>query len=202
MNKRELHHLLVRLRPLSYWYFLILFIISLSIGLLAMRQNNITALQLRDKVLEVDKQNGNVEAALRDLRTHVYTHMNSGLAQGDTAIKPPVQLKYRYERLMAAEKERVSSQNEKIYNDAQNDCERRFPTGLSGGSRIPCIEQYVAAHGIREQPIPDDLYKFDFVSPVWSPDLAGFSLLLSGLFGAMFVIRFGLEKWLIAKSKE
>jgi hypothetical protein len=33
------------------------------------------------------------------------------------------------------------------------------------------------------------MYKFDFVSPSWSPDLAGFSLLLAILFGAATVLR-------------
>jgi hypothetical protein len=146
--------------------------------------------------LKVDEQNGDVETALRELRAHVYAHMNSELSGGASNVQQPVQLKYRYERLVTAEKQRVSAANEKIYNDAQVDCERRFPAGLSGSNRLPCIEQYVTSHNIKERPIPDSLYKFDFAAPRWSPDLAGLSLLLSGLFFLLFFVRVGLERWM------
>jgi hypothetical protein len=141
-----------------------------------LRSNNLAALSLRDNVLKVDQQNGDVETALRQLRIYVYAHMNTDLTSGPNAIKPPIQLKYRYDRLVAIEKDRVSSVNAKVYNDAQTTCEQLFPHGLSGGGRVPCIQDYVTAHGAKEKTIVDALYKFDFASPVWSSDLAGWSL--------------------------
>lgn len=196
MSKRSLHHLWTKLRPFGSFYFLGAAIVLMILGVLAMRQNNLTALELRDEVAKVDEQDGDVEAALRRLREHVVNHMNSDLGGGATNIQQPVQLKFRYERLVAAEKERVSKENEKVYNEAQIDCERRFPEGLSGRGRVPCIEEYVSAHSAKEQPIPDSLYKFDFISPRWSPDLAGFCLLFSGVFLLLFMVRFLLERWL------
>lgn len=196
MSKKSLHHLWTRIRPVSYWYFLVAFIISGLVFVLAYRQNNVGMIALREEVFAADEQNGDVETALRNLRTYVYSHMNTSLTSSDTGIYPPIQLKHEYERLLAAEKERVSSANEKIYTEAQADCERRFPEGLSGRNRIPCIEDYVAGKGIEEQSIPKELYQFDFVSPRWSPDLAGWSLLLTGVLGIFFVTRFGLELWL------
>jgi hypothetical protein len=195
MRKRQLHHLWVRIRPVSYWYFLAAFLVSGIVALVALRQNNLTALRLRDEVLQVDQQNGDVEAALRKLRTYVYGHMNANLASPN-GVYPPIQLKYRYERLLAAEKDQVSAANTQIYNDAQKYCEQAVPQGLSGRGRVPCIQEYVDSHGLKEQPIPDALYKFDFASPVWSPDLAGWSLVLTIVFGLLFLIRFGLERWL------
>lgn len=202
MNKRKLHHVWTTLRPFSSYYFLVVAVVSLVIGLVALRQNNVTAIQLRDEVSKVDEQNGDVEAALRKLREHVYSHMNSDLSGGAANIQQPVQLKYRYERLVSAEKARVSAENERIYNDAQVDCERRFPEGLSGRSRVPCIEEYVSSRSIKEQPIPDSLYKFDFVSPAWSPDLAGISLLISAVFVLLFVVRLLLDRWMKNKFNE
>lgn len=196
MNKRLLHHIWTKIRPFSHFYFLALAALFLIIGIAGMRQNNITALRLRDEVLKVDQQNGDVEAALRTLREHVYSHMNSNLSSGASNIAQPIQLKYRYERLVKAEEDRVSSANEKIYNDAQVDCERRFPAGLSGSGRIPCIEAYVSSRNITPKQIPDGLYKFDFVSPMWSPDLAGISLLLTSVFLLLFFVRFLLERWM------
>lgn len=197
MHKRAIHHFWTKIRPVGYGYFLGAFIMCGSVTLLALRQNNLNALRLRDKVVQTDEQNGDVEAALRELRTYVHSHMNTSLASGPGSIKPPVQLKYRYERLQRAEKERVSKLNEKVYTDAQTECERRIPSGTIAG-RVPCVQEYVSRNTVREQPIPDALYKFDFQPPLWSPDLAGFSLLLTFIFFALFIIRFILEQWLKA----
>jgi hypothetical protein len=196
MDKKKIHHVWTQIRPISYWYFFAAFLISGIVFVFAYRKNNLTALKLRDNLLQVDKQNGDVEAALKELRQFTYAHMNAGLSGGANNIYPPIQLKYRYERLVQAEKDRVSAENAKIYNEAQNTCEKLYPQGLSGRGRIPCIQQYVDSHGVKEQPIPDALYKFDFVSPVWSSDIAGWSLVVSLVFLLLFIVRFGLGKWL------
>lgn len=198
MHKRKLHHLWVTLKPLSYWYFLIAFVISSIVAIAALRQNNLNAIRMRDHVLQVDQQNGDVETALKELRSYIYGHMNTDLASG-TSIYPPIQLKYRYERLLQAQKETVSSANSKIYNEAQEYCERQIPSGLSGGGRIPCIQQYVDSRNMKEQTIPDSLYKFNFASPVWSPDLAGWSIVSAIIFLLMFMIRYCLELWIRRK---
>lgn len=196
MNKHYLHHLWRKLQPLNHWLFFGLFLVSSLLSVYALRANNLEMVRLREAVVRADETNGDVEKALQTLRQHVHGHMNTNLSSGDFAIKPPIQLKYRYERLITAERERVAAVNAKIYTDAQADCERRFPAGLSGSGRIPCIQEYVTAHGAKEQPIPDELYKFDFVSPIWSPDLAGWSMVLSGLLLLIALVRFGLERWM------
>jgi hypothetical protein len=198
MEKRKLHHLLVRLRPVSYWYFVVMLVVSGGLALYALRQNNLTALRLRDNVLEVDKNNGDVESALRELREYTYSHMNARLAT-DTGIYPPIQLKYRYDRLVAAEKERANASNANLYSQAQTTCEAQFPSGLSGSNRLPCIRQYIDSHGtaeVKEQPIPDALYKFDFVSPLWSPDIAGWMLVTCALSLILLVTRVASQIWL------
>lgn len=188
MNKRHLHHILVQLRKVRVLYFVIPILISGFIAVSALRQNNITAINLRDQVLQVDKENGDVEAALRTLREHVYSHMNSNLAVPGGAY-PPVQLKYRYERLVEAEKGRVTNANAALYTEAQKYCEALIPDGRSLG-RIDCIQNYITSRGaVTEQSVNDSLYKFDFTPPLWSPDLAGWSLLLTSVLTLAFIIR-------------
>ncbi len=194
-EKRQLHHLWRRLRPINAWIFLGLAIALAVIGLYAMRQNNLTAIRLRDEVLLADKNDTDVETPLRKLREHIYAHMNTDLSSGG-GVQFPVQLKHRYDRLVAAERARVEGSNGDLYTQAQAECERQFPAGVSGAGRIGCIEQYVSGRGgATEKPIPDALYKFDFVSPRWTPDLAGISLLLAVVFFLLFVVRITLEKW-------
>ncbi len=199
MHKRKLHHLLVKIRPISYWYFVAIFVISLGVALVALRQNNIKALELRDKVLEVDKANGDVESALRELREFTYSHMNARLSS-DTGIYPPIQLKYRYERLVAEEKKRVEGSSDDIYNDAQKYCEATQPQGLYGASRLGCIQNYIDRNGGTERPeprpIPDAMYKFDFVSPLWSPDLAGWALVVALVSLVLLITRLAAGAWL------
>lgn len=196
VNRRHLHHVHRRLEPVSPWFFLALTITFAVISVGALRQNNMQMLALREAVYKADKENGDVEQALRELREYVHGHMNTDLTSNSNGIYPPIQLKYRYERLVAAEKQRVSKANEAIYTKAQASCERRFPAGLSGSGRIPCIQEYVSQNGEKEQAIPDALYKFDFVSPRWSSDLAGWSIVATVIFGALFVIRWTSEWWM------
>ncbi len=185
---------------MSYWYFLVAFLISGLVAILALRQNNLTALTLRDEVLQTDKNNSNTEIALKKLRGYVYGHMNTDLATG-TSVYPPIQLKYRYERLLQAQKDQIASTNTTIYNDAQRHCEQLLPTGVSL-DRVPCIRQYLDTHPTAQAgTIPDSLYKFDFISPSWSPDLAGLSLVAAAFFGILFIVRFSLERWLRVQLK-
>lgn len=198
MNKKKLHHLWTKIRPISYWYFLALFIASSLVFVFAYRQNNLEALKMRDTLLEVDRQNGDVETELKNLRGFIYSHMNADLAGGPNSIYPPIQLVHTYERLVQAEKDRVAAAQKEVNIQANAHCAVAVPENGPGTNRVPCITQYIQDHPVKEQSIPDDLYKFDFVSPVWSPDLAGWSLIAGILFLFLFVVRLSLEKWLKA----
>ncbi len=194
VDKKKLHHAWRFVRPIKTGYLLAAFAVVALIAVFALRANNLQMLELRAAVYQADEENGDVEGALRELREWVHGHMNTNLA-GDTNVRPPIQLKYRYERLVAAEKAKVAAVNESIYTDAQRVCEAQNPTGFSGGSRVPCIEEYVSRHGAKEQPVADSLYKFDFVSPLWSPDLAGWSIVLSGVLLALTILRLAVGRW-------
>lgn len=196
MNKRQLHHLWTRIRGVSYWYFLAGFIVFGFIFVLAYRQNNLGMIARRDAVFKADEENKDLEKALQELRVYVYSHMNTDLTAGDTAIRPPIQLKFQYERLVEAEKKRAADANATMRQEAERVCAERFPVTLNVTGRQPCIEGYMSERGAKERPVPKELYQFDFISPRWSPDLAGWSLVLALLFGLAFVIRFGLDLWL------
>lgn len=202
MDKKFFQHFSKFLHRFNVMIPLTIAIIASVICIFALRANNLKALELRDNVIQIDKDNGDIEAALRELRTFVYGHMNTNLSSGPNAIKPPIQLKYRYERLVQAEQDKLSAENSKIYTEAQAICEQRFPKGLSGSGRIPCISEYVASKGVTQNTIPDSLYKFDFVSPSWSPDLAGWSMVIASVAFALFVVQLILNKWVKAELRD
>ncbi len=146
--------------------------------------------------MQVDKANGDVETTLKELRGFTYAHMNANLAGGQNSIYPPIQLQYTYERLVQIEQARVATAQKDIMAQATSYCARAVPENGPGTNRIPCITQYIQGNSVKEQDIPDALYKFDFIAPVWSPDMAGWSLVLGLIFLLLGVVRFLLEKWL------
>lgn len=188
MNKKKLHHSWTRVRAIKPWYFLIVAIVSSGLAATALRSNNQHMIVLRDAVYAADKDNGNVQAALGTLQAYVVAHMNTNLSAGSQAVHPPIQLKYTYDRLVAAQGAAVTAHNTQIYNDAQHYCEQQNSSDFSGRNRVPCIEQYVQSHGGKLTIVPDALYKFDFISPAWSPDVAGWSLVVSGLSSLLLLI--------------
>jgi preprotein translocase subunit SecF len=196
MNKRHLHHLWTQLRAVRPWYFLVLALLSGMIFIFALRHNYEHMSQLRSVVYTADKNGGDVQGALKNLQNYVVAHMNTGLSTGNTAIYPPIQLKYTYERLTQASTQSATTNNQQLYSDAQAYCQRQNSTDFSGRTRIPCIAQYVMDHGVKVQPVPDSLYKFDFVSPYWSPDLAGWSLVATFLFLVLFAGFWAIERWI------
>lgn len=192
MNARKLHHVWKRFRRIRPWYFFAAAALSLAVGVLALRANNLKMVQLRDAVYQADKNGGDTSKALTELQRYVTRHMNTDLSTGNNPVYPPIQLKYTYERLREAN---VKNSNAQVYTDAQAYCESLNSTDFSGRNRVPCIEAYVQKNGVQQKPIPDALYKFDFISPVWSPDLAGYSLLVTGLLALLGLATWRIDHW-------
>jgi hypothetical protein len=187
-------------RAIKPWYFLGLAVASGVICILALRANNQHMIRLREAVYTADRQNTDVQAPLKNLQAYVTSHMNTNLSAGPNAVYPPIQLKYTYERLQIAASDKYTKANAGLYNEAQKACEAQNSTDFSGRNRVPCIEQYVQSHNTAKPPvIPDALYKFAFVSPRWSPDLAGWSVALTLLILLVFAAS-SADYWLVRRK--
>jgi len=188
---KTLKHFL-RVSPKTFLY---LFVAAAIISIFALRHNNQTMVNLRNDVYATDKNNGDVNTALNNLRRYVYGHMNTDLSSGNNNIKPPIQLKYTYQRLYDAETNKVQSANQQLYTDAELYCQS-INNAFFGTTRVPCVQNYVVNHGLAAAniTIPAGLYQFDFASPAWSPDLAGWSLVAALLLFAAFIIRLAISK--------
>jgi hypothetical protein len=184
-----------RLRRINPWYFLVVALLSVLVCVLALRANNQHMVKLRDDVYAADKSNGDTQTALRNLQAYVTAHMNTNLSNGPNSVYPPVQLKYTYDRLVQAQSDATAKNNTQIYSEAQAHCEAINHSDFSGRNRVPCITDYVQSHGkVTTSPIPDALYKFSFVSPRWSPDLAGWSMVVGLLSFGVFVASFLMKR--------
>ncbi|MGH7238731.1 MAG: hypothetical protein ACREHG_01565 [Candidatus Saccharimonadales bacterium] len=177
-----------------------LFIISAVICVFALRHNNLHMVDLRNQVYAADKRGQGVEPALDHLRNYVTIHMNTDLSSG-TGINPPIQLKYTYER---AQQSMVKpTGNDQFYTEAQDVCQQEYPVESSlyvWQHYVSCVENYLNSHHVdikvSAPTVPPAIYEFDFASPTWSPDLAGWSLVATALFLVLAIISFFVDFWL------
>jgi hypothetical protein len=198
MDKRHVHHIWTKVRRIRVWHLFVACLLFATLTIFALRSNNLTMVHLRNNVYQADKDNGDVTGTLQKLRSYVYAHMNTNLENGAGSVYPPIQLKYTYERLQKAAQADADAANSSVYTDAQHYCEQLYPDSFSGGPRVPCIENYVSTHGVKPKTIPDSMYKFAFVSPTWSPDLAGWSLVITFVLFLLLIIRVAI--WLFVKK--
>jgi hypothetical protein len=170
-----------KIADVSVRMWLALFIISSLVCIVALRHDNQQMVKLRDSVYAADKNGGNINAALNNLSDYVHSHMNTNLSDGSSGIYPPIQLQYTYQRLLESQAAKLQEANQQVYSAAQAYCRSIGQTAWGLGT-ITCIQNYVVNHGVKSTAntnIPQGLYEFDFISPTWSPDLAGWSLLVS-----------------------
>ncbi len=168
-----------------------LLLISIVLSVIGLTQNSQGAKDRYDALIATDQAGGDVSAALNELQAYTYAHINTQIG-GENGIKPPIQLAGTYSRLVESEQKRVDDVNVVLYERAQTECESSGPGGFSGSNRLSCIEAYVDSNGVQSVLIQDALYKFDFVSPTWSPDLAGFSIIAAFILAIVFCIDLAL----------
>lgn len=194
MDKGKLHHYWIAFRKPSLYILIVCTVFFSVLAVYSLRANNLKMLQLKNAVYVADEQNGDIEGALQDLRSFVNTHMNTQLRSSD-ATEPPIQLIHQFNRYIEAEQLKLVNQDGyQVYRDAQARCE----TGaIPLTARAQCIQEYIVANGgnIAQLSIPPkELYTFDFVSPVWSVDVAGISLVLAIISGLLLITRLVLGK--------
>ncbi len=198
-NWRRFWKLYRHIKPV---YMLVIALIAGYVCLASLRSNNQQMIKMRDAVYAADQNNGDIQGSLNQLQLYVLSHMNTDLSRGASSIYPPIQLKYTYERLSQARTEALASTNAKLYTDAQAYCEQRNSRDFSGRNRVACISEFVQEKAPTELPvIPDSLYKYNFLSPRWSPDVAGWSMVVAILSSLGFVKVLIIDLWIKKKIR-
>lgn len=180
MNKRKLHHKLVVLRRLKTWHLAVLLVVLAVSSVYLLRQNNLQMIELRNRVVQADEQNRDIPQALTNLRNYIATHMNTSMGERGIYLEHSYQRAYDAAVQQAAQSGSASAAT---YQQADKDCQSLFSKTASFPAYIQCVTDKVAATGVAADPVSSikapsaDLYRFNFVSPAWSPDVAGFILL-------------------------
>lgn len=201
IEKRTLRHHYRRVRFIRPWHFLLAALVFFLLGVYGLRQNNLHMVELRDEVIKADERGGNVEKPLEELRNYVYSHMNTDLSSGPYGIDPPIQLKSKYQRLLEQREESLAQVNEQVKARAESICARKHPEKGYNSPRVACVQRYVQNNAEQPGDVPKELYTFDFVSPKWTPDFAGISLVLGVMTSMLFLVWLVLDRWIRYKIK-
>ncbi|HWZ65211.1 MAG TPA: hypothetical protein VNX65_00255 [Patescibacteria group bacterium] len=189
MSKRNLHHILVQLRKLRLWQLVLLFILMVGLSISFLRQNNLEMVRLRDAVKTSDANGGDVRATLVNLQRYVNGHMNTEMGRG-IYLDNTYQQAYNRALQSAAGN---NSPDSAAYQQADLNCRKVFTASSSFQAYVQCVTDKVSASGPAKDPLavfkppPTDLFKYNFASPIWSPDPAGFAV-LAALILFIFII--------------
>lgn len=167
------------------WQLVILLLMAGFVAATFLRLNNIGMIERRDAVMVADEEGDPVKLQRRlyDLQRYVSAHMNTDPGR--------IALEHSYQRDNDRLKEQYTSQstsnpNGNVYAQVAATCD---PIGRAQGWRWPdvrytnCINdelaKYPAASEIGPfQPLSPDPYYHTFISPRWSPDYAGWSIVV------------------------
>lgn len=148
-------------------------------------------IERRNVVKNADEQNGNVQAALSELQKYVSAHMNTHLGKG-------IFLEYSYQRAYEAALAQAASKtnpNSTIYTEAEQACQQEYMHHGVFSRYIQCVQEKLKAMAPGTDPLtqvkqlPPELFTYNFISPVWSADLAGLSLLATLLIFVVLLLR-------------
>ncbi len=179
-----------RLQHVKTWQLVILLLLFGFLAATFLRLNNIGMDQRRDAVYAADKA-GDKEAIkdrLWDLQRYVSAHMNTDM--GSVYLEN----QYRIDSQKVIDSASGSNNpNGNIYKKAQDNCAPKFNRYTQG--YLQCTVDYLAkfppadnSAGPLKLPRAD-AYRYTFVSPLWSPDFAGFSVLICVLITLFIAIR-------------
>lgn len=172
------------LQRVKTWQLILLLILVALIAATFLRLNNIGMIERRSAVFSADKA-GNAEvtrARLFDLQRYSAAHMNA--ASGVIYLEE----QYKRDTQVAIEAASARNSGNNINTQADEICKAQF--GGYSQAYVQCFASELAKYPSGSN-APDkanlpspSLYRHEFTSPAWSPDFAGFSLLI----GAFIVL--------------
>ena len=199
IDKKKTKFRIKRLSQIKTWQLVILLIMSGFISATFLRLNNVGMVERRESVENADKAGDivNLQQRLYDLQRYVSTHMNAD--PGKIALDHTY--KQMYDRKLKEFEEEIKNQsNNDTVSKVRAVCDARAQQGGYGRFTtqadpryVSCIneewEKYPAAKvaNLQFEAPSTEPYYHTFVSPIWSADYAGWSLLVT-IFIAMIII--------------
>lgn len=201
IDKKKTKFRIKRLSQIKTWQLVILLIMSGFISATFLRLNNVGMVERRESVENADKAGDivNLQQRLYDLQRYVSTHMNAD--PGKIALDHTY--KQMYDRKLKEFEEEIKNQsNNDTVSKVRAVCDARARQGGYGRATtqadpryVSCIneewEKYPAAKvaNLQFEAPSTEPYYHTFVSPIWSADYAGWSLLVTIFITMIIVMR-------------
>lgn len=202
-DKRRVKKTIKQIQRVKTWQLLVLLLIAGLITATFLRLNNVGMVERRTAVLQADKEGDTIAVFnnLYALQRYVSEHMNADPGK--------VALEYQYKRDADTARKKAekaaTSKGSGAYKKAADVCD---PQAIANGWRWPdprylnCIDAELKKSPEASVPtieLPNvSLYYHTFYSPGWSPDFAGWSLLISIAIALVIALR--LTSLLILKA--
>lgn len=192
MDKGKLHHWWRVLRGVKTWQLVLLLLVFGLLSTWLLRQNNLGMIERRNLVKMADEQAKDVHKALANLQVYVAAHMNTSM--GDKGVYLEHTYQKAYERAVQEAMQSGNSTND-IYTRADKECQTTFSKTASYQAYAQCVADKIAALGGGNDPLSalkapaTDLYRYNFISPLWTPDAAGIFVAITLFIAALLVAR-------------
>ncbi|MDN5275440.1 MAG: hypothetical protein JWN33_89 [Candidatus Saccharibacteria bacterium] len=190
-DKRTISRSIKELQRVKTWQLVVLLILACFLSATFLRLNNIGMVERRSAVQFADEggDQDTIIKRLYELQRYVSSHMNTDMGRG-------IYLEQSYKRDVQAAYDKASNDqnpNGNIYKKAQEVCAPQYSRYSS--AYLACttgeLQKYPAAQDlISSVALPRaDSYLHAFASPLWSPDFAGWSVVLCGVILLVIVAR-------------
>jgi hypothetical protein len=190
VDKRRVQRRIWQIQRVQTWQLVVLLILAAFVSATFLRLNNVGMVKIRTAVLAADSAGDNTKTQTRlyDLQRYVSAHMNTDLGKG---VFLEATYNRDYGKLLAAASN-DSNSNGNIYKKAQEVCAPQFSHYSS--AYLQCtlneINKYPASGTLTSSvSLSPNTYIHAFVSPLWSPDFAGWSLLVCVVILIMIITR-------------
>ena len=191
VDKKQVRRSIKGLQRIKTWQLIVLLLLVGFVAATFLRLNNIGMIDRRSAVIAADEA-GNEEAIINrlyDLQQYVSQHMNTDLGRG-------VYLESSYNRdLQDWQANQYGDQNPNgnIYRKAQEVCAPLFSS--YSAAYLQCTTSELAKYPAAANPGDSsgkprqETYIHNFATPAWSPDFAGWSLVVCAVIAGLIVAR-------------
>jgi len=190
-DKRHVRKSIKDLQRVKTWQLLVLLVLVGFVAATFLRLNNIGMVERRAAVIASDDA-GDAENTIRrlyDLQHYVSGHMNTDMGKG---VYLEAAYNRDYQKWQAAQYG-DQNPNGNIYKKAQEVCAPKYSS--YSAAYLQCTTSELAKYPAADNPGTGtgkpsaSSYLHDFVSPIWSPDFAGWTVLAAGVILLMIVAR-------------
>ena len=193
MNKIPLKHYWQQIARVRTWQLVVIALLLTIISATFLRLNNLGMVERRSAVIKADESGDKVaiKNALVDLQHFMSAHMNTQMNGG-------IYLSKSYERdraIVLESANNASNPQSAVYQQASIECRAKWQGGVESfrNDYVQCVIDRVSALSSASTPVVKlpkvDNYRYDFSSPLWSFDAAGFFVFLTGVTLVAIVVR-------------